>query len=231
VVDLSDVDAAWTVKSIFPARVSKGVVETTLARGGGTKPGRIYEIALLELREAETTIETLVAGRDFPRTFFRTRAHANEPTMTADEVAAAASDIEKERETRFAVPLGDPEESGATEFRILMLVERLLLTNYMRVPGIELLPLSRGNTATDEAGIVNQVLTELGWNARVEPDRWAENSARERPIVLIRVPRLFATAHEHALWLAHRRRDRLLDLLSLYRGSSWFRSSWRSSQR
>jgi hypothetical protein len=220
VFDLSDVDAAWTVKTILPAQVSEGVVEATLARAGGTKPGKTYEVKVVELRSPGGTMATLIGGQDFPRTFFRTRAHPNEPKMTAEEVSAMAIEVEREREVRFNTPLGDPQAPEAAEFRVLMLVERLLLTNYMRVPGIELLPLSSGNPATDEAEIINRVLDEVGWNAGVNTAQWAEKSARERPIVLIRVPRLFATAHEHALWLVHRRRDRLLNLMALYRGSS-----------
>lgn len=162
----------------------------------------------------------LWGGRDFPRTFFRTRAHPDESTLTAEEAASAAEEVEKEREARLAVPLGDSQAPDATEFRALMFVERLLLTNYMRVPGIELLPLSSGNPATGEAEIVNSVLAELDWNAGVDPSQWTDKSSRERPILLVRIARIFAATHEEALLLAHQRRDRLLDIMALQRGSS-----------
>lgn len=220
VVDLNDVDNAWTVKTVLPARVSDGTVQTTIHRAGGSQPDKMLEIRVLELQSSEGTIATLAGGRDFPRTFFCTRAHAEEPSMIYEEVVSAAGEVEKERETRLAVPLGDPWDPEAAEFRVLMFVERLLLTNYMRVPGIELLPLSNGNPATDEANIVNSVLAELGWNAGVDPSWWADKNSRERPILLVRIGRVFAATHEKALLLAHQRRDRLLDIMALQRGSS-----------
>lgn len=174
---------------MVPVQVSDRRLQATLPRAGGPEPDKTYEVKALELQGSdEFTIAMLVGGRDFPRLFFRTRAHPDEPAMTAEDVAAAAYQIEKEREAQFVVPLGDADDLETVEFRVLMLVERLRLTNYMRVPGIELLPLSAGNAAIDEARIVNQVLAELGWNAGVNLGWWAETSSRERPVLLIRVP-------------------------------------------
>ena len=77
VVDLSDIDNAWTVKTVLPTRVSDGTVQTTLHRAGGSQPNKTREIRVLELQGSEGTIATLVGEQGFPRTFFLQHASAS----------------------------------------------------------------------------------------------------------------------------------------------------------
>jgi hypothetical protein len=79
-----------------------------------------------------------------------------------------------------------------------------------------------GIGASDEVDIINTVLRGMNWispHASVD-HTWRDRNSRERPVVLMHVPRVFATTHEHAMRLAHSRRDRLLELLAFHRNSS-----------
>lgn len=113
---------------------------------------------------------------------------------------------------------------------VLMFVERLRITQPLRVPGIQIFaltdPNSRGEpvyglAASDEAHVVNEMLRQMGWagpNGRID-DSWGERNAQQRPVVVLYAPRVFASSSGHALWVAHRRRDRLLKLLAFHRGA------------
>lgn len=222
-VGLADFNSIMTTG--LPVIFCDEKLEATLNFNDFFKPGAIYEISMLNPSGQEDTFETLTGGRDFPRTFFKVKITADEPPAIAEEAKEAAHRIEDEREANYARPLGDPSRLGNTLFRVIMFVERVMLTRQLRVPGVELIPLREGdnpygNRSTDEAHIINKVFSELGWQAwLLNPSDWAEHVARERPILLLHFPKVFATTHEQAAVLARNRRDRLLDLLTLHRGS------------
>lgn len=189
------------------------------------KAGAVYEITALELFRLEDSVATLLGGQDFLRTVFRTKVNTDEPLVSAQEALYIAEEVVAERERRYGEPLGDPNRPGNVEFRILMFVERVLLTQPLRVPGVQLLPLRVGddpvgNRSTDEAGIINSVLHDLDWRVWVEPDQWVQLNSRERPVMVMHLPRVFARTQEWALEAARYKRDRILDLLSLHRGTS-----------
>lgn len=192
----------------------------------------IYEIAYLEPGDSEgNAAVSLRGGTDYPSTFFRVKADPSEPSLTPEQAADSAHEMEGRREEMYAEPLGDPSVLNAQEFRILMFLERLLLTRPLRVPGIQMTllieswePVQRsfGLGASDEVELINQVLRDWRWmgpQQSVDPS-WRERNAHNRPVVLMYAPRVFATSPERALRLAHNTRDRLLELLAFHRNSS-----------
>jgi hypothetical protein len=194
---------------------------------------QIYEIAYLDLSDAEGNVTvTLLGGQDFSRTYFRVKADPDEPSLTAEEAANCAREVQRRREEMYAEPLGEPDGVEAKEFRVLMFVERLLLTGLLRVPGVRLAPLvetgqtvrrSFGLGSSDELDLINHVLRDMGWmdpQASVDPSWWRDKSSQSRPVVLMHAPRVFAANSNHALQIAHNRRDRLLRLLAFHRNSS-----------
>src|SRR5215210_1048923 len=54
------------------------------------KPGAVYEVELLNPSGQEEPFETLMGGRDFPRTFLRCKAAADEPPVSAEEAVEEA---------------------------------------------------------------------------------------------------------------------------------------------
>lgn len=196
------------------------------------REGCVYEVRYLKPADiGGNELVSLLGGTDFPRTFFRVKADPGEPDLIAEQAAERARDVERRREEMYAEPLGDPSAPGAREFRIMMFVERLLLTRPLRVPGIELAVLlesrepvqrSFGLGASDEVEVINQVLRDRGWvapRASVDPS-WRERNAHNRPVAVLHAPRVFAATAERALRLAHVVRDRLLELLAFHRNSS-----------
>jgi hypothetical protein len=192
VVEVGDADFNSSLGTGAEVDARGQELEVTLAPGLFNK-GAVYELTSLELVGPQGVVAELIGGRDFPRTFFRTRNTDEEPPASAEEAAATARQVVAERERRYAAPLGDPIKPGNAQYRILMFVERMLLTRPLRVPGVQLLPLRVGNdpvgnSSTDEAGIINSVLAQLGWGASVNPTQWAQGNSRERPVMVMHVP-------------------------------------------
>lgn len=225
VLEVGPADFNSMMTTGLPAVLRDEKLEATLNLGDFFKPGTVYEIGTLNPTAQEDALEHLTGGTDFDRTFFRVKAAADELPASAEEAAEEARRIEEEREAGYAKPLGDPSRPGNALFRVLMFVERVMLTGRLRIPGVELIPLREdnepyGNRSTDEANIITTVFRELGWQTYVDPSGWAQQNSRERPILLFHFPQVFAASHQHAAILVQYRRDRLLDLLTLHRGSS-----------
>ena len=220
VFEVGHIDTSLRLATALPVNVGDAGIGVTLEQTDNLEAGSVYEIKVLEPRVQEGVLATFVGGRDFERVFFQVEASTEQHSPSSEDVSAVAGEIERRRETRFAEPLGNQATPDNDEFRVLMFAERVLLTTPLRVPGIEMLPLSTGNTSTDEAKIVNRVLADLNWQGAVDPSWWAEQNSRDRPIVLFKIPRLLAKSADDAMEIAHSRRDRLLDLLALHRGSS-----------
>lgn len=232
---VEEAETTFRLGTGLPATVVNGELEATM---DGTNVAdvlyedHLYEIANLEPADGEGNVAmSLLGGTDFPRTFFRVKADPSEPSLTPEQAADSAREVEERREELYAEPLGDPSATNAREFRILMFLERLLLTRPLRVPGIQMIPLieswepvqrSFGLGASDEVELINQVLRDWRWTGpqqSVDPS-WRERNAHNRPVVLMDAPRVFATSPERALSLAHNTRDRLLELLAFHRNSS-----------
>lgn len=195
--------------------------------------GAIYEVAYLKPADVGgNELVSLLGGLDFKRTFFRVKADSGEPALTAEEAAQSAREVQSRREEMYAEPLGNPALLDAKEFRVLMFIERLLLTGGLRVPGVQMAPLietetpvrrSWGLGSTDELELINHVLRDMSWTAPqggIDPAWWRDKSSGNRPVVLMHAPRVFAVSHDHTLQIARGRRDYLLRLLSYHRDYS-----------
>jgi hypothetical protein len=143
-LSVEEAETAFRLATGLPATFKDGELEATLGgtnAGGALKAGDVYEVKALEPTGQEKVLATLIGERDFRRTCFRVKADASEPPLTAEEAVQAAREIERQREEKYAEPLGAPARSGTQEFRILMFIERLLITCHLRVPGVQLIPL------------------------------------------------------------------------------------------
>jgi hypothetical protein len=225
ILEIGESDFDSFMATSTPVEPSGEGLRGTLDASDFFKAGKVYEVTALELSSQESTVATLFGGRDYSRTVFRVKGDEDEPEASAAEALDAARKVLEERERRYAEPLGDPDRPGNTEFRVLAFVERVLLTRPLRVPGAQMLPLRSGddpvgNSSTDEASIINAALADLDWRVRVDPGQWAQRNSRERPVMVMHMPRVYARTREWALEAARYKRDRLLDLLALHRGSS-----------
>lgn len=232
---VEEAETAFRFGTGLPANVLNGklvaTIEGTVAER--LREGRLYEIAYVKLADAQgNELVSLLGGMAFPRTFFRVKADPEEPDLTAEEAAESARDVQARSEEMYAEPLGDPALPGAEEFRVMMFVERLLLTGRLRVPGVQMAPLieseqpvrkSFGLASSDELELITHVLRDMDWmdpRASVDPAWWRDNSSTNRPVALMHAPRVIAVSHDHALQIAHNRRDYLLRLLAFHRNYS-----------
>ena len=217
--------------TVFDGKLKATIDENVAATALGS--GLLVEVAALQLVDAEGSVAARMTGStDFPRTFFRIKASPNEPSLTPEQAAEIAREVERNREEMYAEPLGDPGSVDAKEFRVLMFVERLLLTQLLRVPGVQVFPLiesehpvrkSFGLGGAEELEFINQVLRDMNWivpQASIDRSWWREENSRKRPVALMYVPRVFAANENHALWISHGRRDSLLRLLAFHRNYS-----------
>lgn len=223
IYELGDAETSWVAT---PARVRlrrrQGRARAAFAGTEGLQAGRIFEIRDIELYSKlndEKPLLVLRGGRDFPRLFFEARA-ANAPKRTRAGLRLDAFQIEERRRIELSKPLGsEPGSPNSREFRVLAFIERCLVTRPLRLEGCEIVPIGRGNGSMDEANLINRVLLEMGWPASMDPVAWAERTAKERPVLVIQYPRIFAESKEHAVGVAISLRDKVLDLLALHRGA------------
>lgn len=232
---VEEAETAFRLSTTLSAAVVDGKLEATLEGNIASRTlnaDRLFEIVALQIVDAEGSIAArITGGTDFPRVFFRVKETPEEPSLTPEQAAENAREVELRREELYAEPHGDPRVPGSNEFRIIMFIERLLLTHPLRVPGLQMTLLieswqpvqkSFGFGASDELEVINMVLRDWNWTSpqqTVEPSSWRESNSRNRPVVLMHIPRIFATSPNHALWLAHNKRDRLLELLAFRRNA------------
>lgn len=229
---VEEAETALRLETTLPAEFVDGelvaafdgnMVGTTLGKG------RVYEVTVLEPVDSQgNVLSHLRGGSDYPRTFFRVKEEPAEPMLTRGEAAEAAGAVERRRAEMYSEYIGDSSAPDAKEFRLLMFVERLRITQPLQVPGIQILVLTDttksaeppfGFGANDEAELINTMLREQGWigpTGRIDPS-WGESNAQQRPVVVMYAPRVFAASLGKALWLAHGQRDRLLELLAFHR--------------
>ena len=235
---LCSVEEAETVLRLstgLTATFANGELVATIGSNvsGTLREDHLYEVAYLKPTDAQgNELVSLLGGSDFPRTFFRVKADSDEPNLTAEEAAQNAREIQGRSEELYAEPLGDPNTTGAREFRVLMFIERLNITRVLRVPGLRMIPFIEserlvrkffGLGGSDELEFMNYVLRDMGWidpQAEVDPSWWRNTNSENRPVVVIDAPRVFGTSEGHALRTAHGRRDYLLRLLAFNRESS-----------
>lgn len=232
---VEELETVFRLSTTLSATVVDGKLEATLKGDIASRTlsaGRLFEIAAIQIVDAEGSVAArITGGTDFPRVFFRVKETPDEPLLTSEQATQGALEVERAREEMYAKPLGDPQIPGSEEFRIVMFIERLLLTHPLRVPGIQMTLLieswqpvqkSFGFGASDELEVINKVLRDWHWTSpqqTVDPYSWRESNSSNRPVVLMHVPRIFATSTSRALWLAHNRRDRLLELLAFRRNA------------
>ena len=180
------------------------IIETLHGWSGELDTSWLQEGELCELSRAELIggggeyVLAVVESGPHERALFEGRS-ADATPRPAEAVVAAVREVEDRRRLREAEPLSAPGPGPMHAFRVLLFVERLLLRSVLRVPGMQLVPLAHGNVSRDEAFIINRALRELGWQAAVDPQWWAEHSNEAKPMELLRADRVLAPDHTAAL--------------------------------
>jgi hypothetical protein len=134
---------------------------------------------------------------------------------------AEAEKRERAREALFDVELHAYGASSADKlFEVVILIENLYLTRLQRVPGVKIGPLENTGLGFDVVETLNAVLGQLGYRKSIDPGVWMQQMQQRRPAAVMLLPKVRASDVRSAADHARESAQRLLDLLSLKRGTA-----------
>jgi len=169
---------------------------------------KLYEATLrIGNRRLETQPEQLL---------FEIRPSDRAPA-TEGELADHLLELLRERVGFYKRPLGD--ETSENEYTAVVTTQGVMVTTPMRVPGLEIHPLTPNRGPTWEGEILNGVLGGLKWPAGANLDEWGKQRKRSLPTSVVIIDRIRATSPEAAHELAIRHVEAVLDVLALKRGA------------
>lgn len=147
-------------------------------------------------------------------------SEAGKEWRSGDFAKTELAKTEAARQGRYSLTL---QVDGAQEsdqiFSCVVLVDGLLVTSQLRVPGISVLKLTDSTLGSDAVDVLNSVLGQLGFNSFVSPDAWLTEMRSRRPAVVIHVASIQAPDASAAATASRKLAHQLLDLLALNRGS------------
>ena len=142
------------------------------------------------------------------------------PGSDLDEVMQQFGQLREARNALYDVPLGDSTKVGATRFRALCLVESLLITTELRVPGAVINPLPLKSTDLERLGFINSLLRDVGWHSQVDESKWVETTSQQSHNAAIVIPEIWAADIDEAYELLRDATTKLLAVLALNRGAA-----------
>lgn len=150
--------------------------------------------------------------------YFEVR-EAAEPPRSQAQLAEKVQRLGEEREALYKKPIGDPQAGSVQHFQGVVLVQSLLMTTPMFLPGVEIRPTGKGNPAESEARIFDEVMSDLlGTDKRiVSGAEWFKRSESSRPICVLLFENVYAASLNEAFPLVNARTDSVLNLLALNR--------------
>lgn len=146
---------------------------------------------------------------------------ANSPSPGADleAVMAEFANFQAAQRELYGTALGDAGR-GAERYRAIVLVDGLLLTGSIRLPGAVIRPVNAQLSKREHLDLLNDRLAELGWNSRIPAERWTDIVASQSHLVEIVVPSIWAASMDEAMGIVTELEGRALTVLSRHRGSA-----------
>jgi hypothetical protein len=207
---VSDLETAWLAE-----------VGMTAAGDGGFE-GRLA----LGISEECVAFATHVRTRDGSTVGAESNGvaiNSSETVSSPDDVEALRARIEHQQATRYSTPLGDSHGPNTIEHRVLCVIERLLVTRHLRLPGVQILPVTRRPDGSDQYSLLDDIIRAIGWSAPSGPAialaDWRRIVEANRPWTSIVCNQVFAEDFNSAAALAWEQRDRLIAVLGLSRGA------------
>ncbi|MER6976244.1 hypothetical protein [Streptomyces carpinensis] len=190
------VDSDWEFRMPLEEATRRRLIRLTALTNGSGSP--------IEVRQPQLFLEPATPG-------------AWEQGDTAESELAR---IESEREARYQLTLkADDVTTGDPVFSSVTLVDGILLTANLRVPGINALRLEESSLGSDGVEVLNSVLPQLGFTSAIAPQAWMSDMRRRRPAIVLHMPSVQATDVQSASDVTRKAAHQLLDLLALKRGS------------
>ncbi len=211
---VDEFEEAWAASVGTSARgthTAAATLDTT-----GLPSGAVYRLVRVQLHDNGGNAIREWTAPQLSDVRFHVR-EAGEPMHSQAELVQWEEVLREAQERRLNRPLGNPDDSDVEQFNATAVVERLLMTTRIRLHDVEIIPVRGGNTAGEEAAIVNQILEELGSGVRIDGRWWGDINANSRPLTVLRFRRVFASDFHSAAELVLRRRTEVLNLLALSR--------------
>ncbi|MEU4259910.1 hypothetical protein AB0B42_21385 [Streptomyces fradiae] len=197
------------------------------ANGAGSKVGSSWELRIPLERSDRRRIIQLVkvldgSGREVeisePLIFLEPESGGEWPS--GEYARSELSGTVAARNRRYSITL-QVEDSKATDqiFSSVVLVDGLLITSQLRVPGVSVLKLTDSTLGSDGVAVLNAALEQLGFKSVISPDAWLAEMRRRRPAVVLHMPSIQAANASVAAAESRKIAHQLLDLLALNRGS------------
>lgn len=186
-----------------------------VADEGGALKGEVA-VGLVQQAAVYAVAVRLEDGATVPVVSNMVGVNAADPAI---EPPALRAQLMAAREARFGQPLGDPKAEGVIEHRVVCVVERLLMTRQLDLPGITVLPVQAQPDGLEQLELLNSVLDGLGWVGNLPADFWTRSIRSNRPWTAIVCRQVWATDFNEAARLAWEQRSRLLAIFGLARGA------------
>jgi len=139
------------------------------------------------------------------RIYFEVR-YAPERPRSRQQLLERVEQLDTGRRRFYTRPLGDRSAPGAERFQGVVLVERLLMTTKMFVPGVEIRPLGRGNPAESESRIFGEVISDLiDADSGIAGSEWSARSETSRPLCILMMENVWAASRQEAFKLSRTR--------------------------
>ena len=210
VFSIDALDTGWHSSfSITIGADGTGQVSDPIVLDFGGRHTSIYVHALQREREVYT----------FPEVFMSI-VNSLSPGTNLGEVLDQHLQLVASQNSYYGVPVGDPASPGATQFRGVAVLEGILTTKRLRVPGATIIPIDQRPDAPDRRVIVNKVLEGLDWPSRVPEEFWRNGVASAHPITIVVCPQVWAGDMDGAGRLIANVEEDLISMLALNRGAT-----------
>ncbi|XUL91091.1 hypothetical protein ACQ86D_34375 [Streptomyces galilaeus] len=139
---------------------------------------------------------------------------------SGDLARSELTKVEAAREARYSLTLKSADATAADPiFTAVALVDGLLITSILRVPGISVLKVTDPTLGSDGVEVLNSALRQLRFTSGISPTAWLADMGRRRPAVVLHMASIQAPNAEAASEKARTVAHQLLNLLALNRGS------------
>jgi hypothetical protein len=147
-------------------------------------------------------------------------ANAATPGSDLEAVMAEFAKFQAAQRELYDTALGNADAGDADRYRAIILVDGLLLTAAMRLPGAVIRPVAAQLSKREHLDLLNDRLAELGWISRIPADRWTDVVAGQSHLAEIVVPSIWAASMDEAMGIVADVEERVLTVLSRHRGSA-----------
>lgn len=176
----------------------------------------VFVHALHELSvETEEAPSEVLATHYFTKTFISV-VNAKTEVNNLDDVMSVHHRLLKQLASTYTWEFGEEDESSK-RFRALSIVEGVLVTIPLKLPGISIVPVSDRITLEEQRVLANKVIRELGWSCHLNQENWQSVSKSKNPVCLVIFDTVHAKSHVEAGEIVRPVREQVLDLLTLNR--------------